>query len=43
MTRAQRRAWDAANQDLMRKRQNELKIADRSYYNRGELLRIGSG
>ncbi len=43
MTRSQRRNWDAANQDLMRKRQNELKIADRSYYNRGELLRIGSG
>ena len=31
MTRSQRRAWDAANQDLMRKRKNELRISDRSY------------
>ena len=43
MTRSQRRNWDAANQSLMIERQKDLKIADRSYYNRGELLRIGSG
>ena len=31
MTRAQRRKWDAANQDLMRKRKNDLLIANRNY------------
>lgn len=31
MTRSQRRAWDAANQDLMRKRKEELRIPSRTY------------
>ena len=52
MTRSQRRNWEKANQQLLIDRQKGIdsktgksipKIADRSYYNRGELLRIGSG
>ena len=39
MTRAQRRKWDAANQDLMRKRKNDLLIANRNYGSGG----IGTG
>ena len=41
MTRAQRRAWDAANQDLMRKRKDQLRIPDRSYSS--GTIRTGSG
>ena len=52
MTRSQRRAWEKNNQQLLIDRQRGIdsqtgksipKIEDRSYYNRGELLRIGSG
>ena len=52
MTRSQRRAWEKNNQQLLIDRQSGIdsqtgksipKIEDRSYYNRGELLRIGSG